>query len=415
MSFGIALSGLDAAQSDLNVTANNIANASTTGFKSSNSEFAELFSTSAAGVSSTQIGGGVQLSQVQQQFSQGDISTTGNSLDLALNGNGFFTVSNDGATQYTRAGSFTTNNQGEVVNSQGQFLQVYAPTPSGTFNTTSLQSLQVPSGDSAPAATSTASMVFNLPANASAPADSPFSPADANSYNQSTSLTVYDSLGAAHTASFYFVNTGAGTWNAYESIDGTQVNTTPVQLTYSSSGALTGVTDASAGTNPEAINFGSYTPSTGGAAMNIAYNFADTTQYGNTFGVTSQTQNGYTTGQLSGVSVSSTGVIQANYTNGQSTVLGQVAIANFPDEEALQQVDNTNWVQTYASGAAVYGQAGGAGVGTIQSGALENSNVDITTQLVNMITAQRAFQANAEMVSTENQITQTVIGIPSQG
>jgi flagellar hook protein FlgE len=188
-----------------------------------------------------------------------------------------------------------------------------------------------------------------------------------------------------------------------------------VQLTYSSSGALTGVTDASAGTNPEAINFGSYTPSTGGAAMNIAYNFADTTQYGNTFGVTSQTQNGYTTGQLSGVSVSSTGVIQANYTNGQSTVLGQVAIANFPDEEALQQVDNTNWVQTYASGAAVYGQAGGAGVGTIQSGALENSNVDITTQLVNMITAQRAFQANAEMVSTENQITQTVIGIPSQG
>ena len=415
MSFGIALSGLDAAQSDLNVTANNIANASTTGFKSSNSEFSELFSTSAAGVSHTQIGGGVQLSQVQQQFSQGDLSTTGNSLDLALNGNGFFTISNDGATQYTRSGSFTTNNQGDVVNAQGQFLQVYAPTPSGTFNTTSLQNLQVPSGDSAPAATTDASMVFNLPANSTAPPASPFSPSDANTYNQSTSLTVYDSLGAAHTASFYFVNAGAGSWKTYEYIDGTQVNTTPVQLNYSSSGALTSVSDAVGGTNPEAISFGAYTPTTGGATMNVNYNLNETTQYGDTFGVTSETQNGFTTGQLSGVSVSSTGIIQANYTNGQSTVLGQVAIANFPDEQGLQQVDNTNWVQTYASGAAVYGEAGGAGIGTIASGSLENSNVDITTQLVDMITAQRAFQANAEMVSTENQITQTVIGIPSQG
>jgi len=210
------------------------------------------------------------------------------------------------------------------------------------------------------------------------------------------------------------VNTGSGTWDAYESIDGTQVNTTPVEMTYSSSGALLNVTDANGGTNPEQIGFGTYDPTTGGAPMTITYNLDDTTQYGDSFGVTSQTQNGYTTGQLSGVSVSSTGVVQANYTNGQSTDLGQVAIANFADQEGLQQVDNTNWVQTYASGAAVYGQAGGAGVGTIESGSLEESNVDITTQLVNMITAQRAFQANAEMVSTENQITQTVIGIPQQ-
>ncbi|HEY1590126.1 MAG TPA: flagellar hook-basal body complex protein, partial [Rhodanobacter sp.] len=228
-------------------------------------------------------------------------------------------------------------------------------------------------------------------------------------------LTVYDSLGAAHTASFYFANTGSGAWDAYEYIDGTQVNTKPVTLQYSSSGALTAVTDPGGGTNPEAIDFGTYTPSTGGATMDVTYNLDDTTQYGDTFGVTSETQNGYTTGQLSGVSVSSTGVVQANYTNGQSTALGQVAIANFADQEGLQQVDNTNWVQTYASGPAVYGQAGGAGVGTIESGSLEESNVDITTQLVNMITAQRAFQANAEMVSTENQITQTVIGIPTQG
>lgn len=415
MSFGIALSGLDAAQNNLDITANNIANSDTTGFKSSTPQFAEVFSASQQGLSQTQIGGGVQLSDVEQQFSQGNIENTGNSLDLALNGNGFFTVSQGGALQYTRAGSFQTNSDGFVVNAQGQFLQVYAPTTAGNFNTTSLTNLQIPTNESAPSATTSGSIVWNLPANASPPADPAFSASDPNSYNQSTSVTVYDSLGAAHTASFYFVSAGSGSWDAYEYIDGTQVNTTPVQLNYSSSGALTSVTDAGGGTNPEAISFGAYTPTTGAATMNVAYNLDGTTQYGDTFGVTSETQDGYTTGQLSGVSVSSTGIIQANYTNGQSTVLGQVAIANFPDQQALQQVDNTNWVATYASGAAVYGQAGGAGVGTISSGSLEDSNVDITTQLVNMITAQRAFQANAEMVSTENQITQTVIGIPTQG
>ena len=414
MSFGIALSGLDAAQSDLNVTANNIANSATTGFKSSNSNFAELFAVSPQGVSDTQIGNGVQLQQVEQQYSQGDIQTTGNSLDLALSGNGFFTVSSNGADQYTRAGSFQTNSAGEVVNAAGQNLQVYAPTASGAFNTTSLTNLVIPTGDSAPAATTTAAMSFNLPAGSTAPTATPFSPANTNSYNQSTSLTVYDSLGAAHTASMYYVNTGGSAWDAYEYIDGAAVNATPVQLTYSNSGALTGVVDAAGGTNPDAVSFGAYTPTTGAAALNVTFNLSSTTQYGDTFGVTSVTQNGFTTGQLSGVSVSSTGVVQANYTNGQSSSLGQVAVANFADQQALQQVGNTNWVQTFGSGQPVYGQAGGAGVGLIESGSLEASNVDITAQLVNMITSQRAFQANAEMVSTENAITQTVINIPNQ-
>ena len=414
MSFGIALSGLDAAQSNLNTTANNIANSATTGFKSSNANFAELFAVSPQGVSDTQIGNGVQLQQVEQQFSQGDIQTTGNSLDLALSGNGFFTVSSGGTDQFTRAGSFQTNANGEVVNAAGQNLQVYAPTANGSFNTTSLTNLVIPTSNSAPAATTTASLAFNLPASSTAPTATPFDPTNANSYNQSTSMTVYDSLGAAHTASFYFVNTGGSAWNAYEYVDGKAVNAAPVALTYSNSGALTGVTDAAGGTNPTAISFGTYAPTTGAAPLNITYNMSDTTQYGNTFGVTAITQNGFTTGQISGVSVSSTGVVQANYTNGQSTSLGQVAVANFADQQALQQVGNTNWEQTFASGQPVYGQAGGSGVGLIESGSLEQSNVDITAQLVNMITAQRAFQANAEMVSTENAITQTVINIPNQ-
>lgn len=415
MTFGIALSGLDAAQSDLNVTANNIANSQTTGFKSSRSNFAELFASSTT-ASNTQIGNGVQLQQVEQSFSQGDISTTGNSLDLALSGSGFFTVSQGGADQFTRAGSFQTNSAGYVVNAAGQNLQVYAPNANGTFNTTSLTNLQIPTGESAPAASTTGTLDFNLPANATPPPAVPaFSPGNPNTYNQSTSMTLYDSLGAAHTASFYFVNTAANKWSAYEYIDGTAVNAaTPVKLTYSNTGTLSAVTDAAGGTDPTAISFGAYTPTTGAAAMNIAYNFGATTQFGQQFGVTSVTQNGYTTGQISGVSVSSTGVVQANYTNGQSTSLGQIAVANFPSQQGLQQVQNTNWVQTFASGQPVFGQAGGADFGVIQSGSLEQSNVDITAQLVNMITAQRAFQANAEMVSTDNAITQTVINIPNQ-
>lgn len=415
MSFGIALSGLDAAQSNLDITANNIANSATTGFKSSTPQFAEVYSAAQQGLSTTQIGGGVQLNDVEQQFSQGNIENTGNSLDFALNGNGFFTVSQGGDLQYTRAGSFQTNSDGYVVNAQGQFLQVYAPTTAGNFNTTSLVNLQIPTNESAPSATTSGTVVWNLPANATPPADPAFSATDPNSYNQSTSVTVYDSLGAAHTASFYFVNTGGGTWNVYETIDGTQVNSNakPVQLTYSASGVLSSVTDAAGGTSAQTVSFGSYTPATGGDPMNISYNFDGTTQYGQTFAVTSEQQNGYTTGQLSGVSVSSNGVVQANYTNGQSTSLGQVAVANFADQEGLQQVGNTNWVATFASGQAIYGAAGSAGVGTVESGSLEASNVNITSELVNMITAQRAFQANAEMISAQNQITQTVIGIPT--
>ena len=419
MSFGIALSGLDAAQIDLNITANNIANSATVGFKSSAPDFAELFAVSPQGVSNTQIGNGVQLRSVQQQFTQGNIETTGNSLDLAVSGNGFFTVSSNGADQFTRAGSFQTDANGNVINAAGQNLQVYPPTNTG-FNTTSRVNLVIPTGDSAPVATTTAGLTFNLPAGSAAPTAAPFSPANANTYNQSTSMTVYDSLGAAHTATMYFVSTGGSNWDAYEYIDGTGVNPvvagvpTPVQLKFSNSGALTGVTDTAGGTNDTAINFGTYTPTTGAAALNVSYNLSAVTQYGNAFGVTSVTQNGYTTGQLSGVSVSSSGVVQANYTNGQSTNLGQVAIANFPDQQGLQQVANTNWVQTFASGQPVYGAAGGAGFGNIESGSLEESNVDITQQLVNMITAQRAYQANAEMVSTENAITQTTINIPNQ-
>jgi flagellar hook protein FlgE len=404
MSFGIALSGINAAQTALNVTSNNIANSATNGFKQSRSEFAELFAVSPQGVSRTQTGAGVKVASIAQQFSQGNIESTNNSLDLAIKGQGFFVVSDAGAATYTRAGSFETDNKGFVVNSEGQRLQVYPPNSNGTFNTTSLADLQLIAGDSAPQATSAASIVFNLPSNATPPAVATFDPTNATSYTNSTSMTVYDSLGAAHTASLYFVKTAtANTWDARMFIDGTAVGGAQT-LAYTPTGTLTAPVGGK-------ISFPGYTPGTGAADINLTVDFNNTSQYGDTFGVTSVTQDGFTTGKLIGINVDSTGVVQARYTNGRSISLGQVAIASFANPQGLQPIGNTNWSETFGSGQALHGQAGNSGFGLIQSGSLEQSNVDITAQLVNMITSQRNFQANAQMISTENQLTQTIINI----
>jgi flagellar hook protein FlgE len=404
MSFGIALSGINAAQSDLNVTANNIANSNTNGFKQSRSEFAELFAVSPQGVSKAQTGAGVKIADVATQFTQGNIEATNNSLDLALSGQGFFILSDNGASAYTRAGAFQTDNSGYVVNAEGQRLQVYAPTVGGAFNTTSLTDLRLVTGDSAPQATSNANIVFNLASNATPPSVAVFDPANNNSYNNSTSMTIYDSLGAAHTASMYFVKTAvANTWDTHLYIDGAAVGAAQT-LQYTQTGAL-------ASPSPGKITFPAYTPGTGAQDINLTVDFSSTTQYGDTFGVTAVSQDGFTTGRLIGISVGSTGVVQARFTNGRSISLGQVAIASFANPQGLQPLGNTNWSETFNSGQALHGQAGNSGFGLIQSGSLEQSNVDITAQLVNMITAQRNFQANAQMISTENQITQTIINI----
>jgi flagellar hook protein FlgE len=405
MSFGIALSGLNAAQQDLDVTANNIANVDTTGFKSSTTEFADLFSASQQGVSSTATGNGVSVSEVSQQFTQGNIDSTGNNLDLAISGNGFFTMSNNGALSYTRDGQFQEDSAGYVTDSQGNRLQVYPALANGGFNTGGLTDLNLTTNESAPQATTNVSMTANLPANATVPTGA-FNPANPNSYNDTTSLTTYDSLGAAHTSSLYFIKGAvANDWTVQLYVDGNAVGT-PQALDYSNTGALT--TPASG-----QITFPAYTPATGAAPMNLTFNFANTTQDGSTFGVTANTQNGYTTGTLVGININSTGVVQAQFTNGNSVNLGQIALTNFANPQGLQQQADQNWAETYSSGAPVAGTAGQAGLGTLQSGALEESNVDITAQLVNMITAQRDFQANAQMVTTDDQITQTIIGIQS--
>lgn len=403
MSMRIALSGMNAATADLNVTSNNIANSNTTGFKESRAEFGDVFAASAYGLSKNAIGAGVRLQAVAQQFGQGNIDFTGKNLDLAINGQGFFTLSDNGSMVYSRAGNFGADKDGYVVNPSGQRLQVYQPNGTG-FDTGRMTDLQLSTGDSAPLATSNVTVQSNLPANASAPSVSPFDPTDPNTYNRTTSLTVYDSLGAAHSQSLYFVKTAnPNEWQVYNYIDGTAVGGAQT-LQYSPTGTL-------ASPSPGQIALPAYTPATGAAAMNITLDLGNSTQYGDTFSLASLTQDGYTTGRLTGIEVGSDGVVQARYTNGVSTPLGQVAMTNFANPQGLQPLGNNGWAETAESGQPRRGQAGTSEFGAVQGGALESSNVDLTAQLVNMITAQRNFQANAQMIQTDDQITQTVINI----
>jgi len=404
MTFRLALSGLNAASADLGVTANNIANTSTNGFKRSRAEFSELFAVSPQGVASLAAGNGVRVSDIAQQFGQGNIDFTDSNLDLAISGSGFFTVSDGGALAYTRAGAFKTDANGYVVNSQAQRLQIYPPVDGGGFNTGSLSDLRLVTSESAPNATSEVDLVLNLPSDATPPVTAVFDATDPTSFTRATSSTVYDSLGAAHTATQYFIKTAApGTWETRLSIDGTAVGGAET-LAFSNAGVMT--TPASGD-----ITFPAYSPPTGAADINLTYNFSGATQYGSTFSVNSVTQDGYTTGRLIGMDIDKSGIVQARFTNGRSLTLGQVALSNFANQGGLQQLADTNWAETFGSGQALRGQAGNSGFGLIQSGALEASNVDITTQLVNMITAQRNFQANAQMISTADSITQTIINI----
>ena len=405
MSFDLALSGLNAATADLNVVSNNVANVATTGFKESRAEFADIYAQTQQGVSKIAVGNGVQVTAVSQQFSQGNVTSTQNNLDLGVNGNGFFIMSDAGALKYTRAGAFQVDNAGFITNSTGERLQGYPPLATGGFNTGGLADIQLTTAENPPAATTSASLTLNLPSSAAAPTTAPLDPTNPNTYTNTTSLTTYDSLGAAHTAQLYFMKGAtANNWTTQLYIDGNAVGATPSALAYSSTGALT----APAGGK---ITFPAYTPATGGAPMNLTVDFSNTTQFGDAFAVNAVTQNGFTTGRLIGIDIDGSGVVEARFTNGKATPLGQVAMANFENPQGLQQLGNTEWAETFSSGQPVRGVGGASGFGTMQSGALESSNVDITAQLVNMITAQRDFQANAQVISTTDQITQTIINM----
>ncbi|MCG6966504.1 MAG: flagellar hook protein FlgE [Chromatiaceae bacterium] len=408
MPFRIALSGLNAASTDLEVTGNNIANAATNGFKESRTEFADVYANAISDTSSNSAGQGVRVARVAQQFSQGTIDFTSNNLDLAISGQGFFVLkAPDGTQAYTRAGAYSVDRDGFVTNSSADRLQVYgAETGVGgatTFNTGVLKDFQLPTTPSAPLPTTSMSESINL--NSSDTVPPAFLLGDPSTYNSSTSTTVYDSLGNAHTATLYFRKTADNTWDQHTYIGSNAVATT--ELTFDASGALSLVDGNPSTTSPPL----SYDPGNGADPIDFTAEFGGMTQYGSAFAVNNLTQDGYTSGRLAGLDIDPEGVVFARYTNGQSSALGKVAMAKFNNQQGLRQVGDSNWVESFASGVPQLGEAGTSSFGQIQSGALEASNVDIAAQLVNLITAQRSFQANAEVISTADAVTQTIINI----
>ncbi|MBD8634404.1 MULTISPECIES: flagellar hook protein FlgE [unclassified Stenotrophomonas] len=406
MAFNVSLSGINAANTDLSVTANNVANVNTTGFKQSRAEFADLFSATSYGLSRNAVGSGARVSNVAQQFSQGNNSQTGRSLDLAVSGEGFFTMSVNGQRAYSRAGNFQTDAQGFVVNPAGARLQVFTPNADGTtFDSGRLTDLQLLTTDSPPKQTGNVQLAFTLPANSTQPTVTPFDPTDSNSYSQSSGgVTVYDSLGVSHTQTSYFVKGAtANEWQVYNYVDG-QAAGAPSTLQFSESGALVAPANGR-------ITLDGFTPATGAGQLNLTLDVAGSTQYGEKFALRNFQQDGYAAGKLNEISVSEQGVVFARYSNGDDKALGQVALTNFNNAQGLQSTGDNMWVETFASGSPRTSAPDSSDLGKIQAGALESSTVDLTEQLVNMIVAQRNFQANSQMLSTQDQVTQTIINI----
>ncbi|MGD2167578.1 MAG: flagellar hook protein FlgE [Gammaproteobacteria bacterium] len=394
MSFQIALTGLNAATEQLGVTSNNIANANTTGFKSSRMEFADIFNGDAAGS-----GSGVQIDTVRQTFSQGAVEFTGRQLDLSISGDGFFIVDDDGSPVYSRAGSFGVDGNGYVRNSEGSRLQVYPPGANNSFSIGVLADLRLTSELSAPVATSDIQMGINLPSDGTPPSVTPFDSTNTNSFNHTTSTVVYDSLGTARTATNYFVKTGAG-WDVHLEIDGTFVGTQAIQ--FGTDGRVS-VPATNTFTMP------AYNPPNGANPMVIDFDLTETSQFGSGFVINNLQPDGSAAGRLRGIDIDENGVVFARFSNGQSNPLGKIALATFPNNEGLQKVTNLAFAETFDSGVPLRGEANTGAFGAITAGALESSNVDLTKELVKMITAQRFFQANTEVISTMDQVTQAVI------
>ena len=536
MSFNISLSGLNAAQKDLDVTGNNIANASTIGFKQSRAEFADVFSKSVFSNTKTQVGSGVNTAAVSQQFSQGALQSTGNSLDLAIKGDGFFVLSPDTSSlerSYTRAGAFRVNDEGFVTNALGDYLQVYDVDQTGTPKTVSVNStkaLQIPTEAGQPTATDTITESLNLPASAIALDPANFDPLQSTTYNSSTSVVVYDSLGESHTVTQYFLKDSnaanntlglpTNVWrvfnyvdeipvdvqNGFQAVNGSNLTPLATTLIFDSSGNIdtsthkytytsptndsiystsglsylsstdatnqlksyfgydsTPIPSAASPFNPDSSNGGytdnftgnvydpndptniigytheltfgttqpviteplgsttlsqspSYFDSAGAFQNNVdgtqtlTFNFKDITQYATGFQVSSS-QNGSTVGQLTNVSIGDDGVIAATYSNGSTTKLGMVALAKFSNPQGLTQIGDTSWKESQDSGEAVPGVPGNGTFGNINSSALESSNTDLSSELVDLISAQRNYQANSRALEVNSTLQDTILQI----
>ncbi|MFT5446368.1 MAG: flagellar hook protein FlgE [Gammaproteobacteria bacterium] len=404
MSFSTALSGLHAAQTNLDVVSNNIANSNTHGFKGSRVEFADVYAVSQSGGSQNPVGKGVHVGAVKQQHTQGDIELTENNLDLAISGNGFFRLSDNGATVYSRAGAFSLDNQGFIVNASNQRLTGFQADVNGTITSTQ-GDLQVSLNDSTPQASTSLSMSANLDAAGTVPAA--FDVTNPLTYNHSASSTIYDSLGASHVSTLYFRKDAVNSWESFTYIDGTLASAGADTLSFDNLGQLSQVNGAAVAD----ITMPAFTSGNGSAPINMTLDLSQFTQFGGGFRLNAIVQDGFASGRLTGIDVDETGIVLARFSNGRAGPLGQVSLSNFANVNGLSPEGDTAFSETYTSGSALTATPGSRSLGLVQAGAVELSNVDLTRELVNMITAQRSFQANAKVISTSEEISDTVINI----
>mgnify|MGYP000007253487 CR=1 FL=1 len=496
MSFNIALSGLNAAQKDLDVSSNNIANVNTVGFKESRAEFVDVYAASLLASGKTKVGDGVLTAEVAQQFSQGSIQFTNNALDLAITGNGFFaTVPELGSleTSYTRAGQFQLNSDNFVVNSQGGHLLGFPVNPDGSSASVSLSTaepIRIPTASGAPTKTSEVDVRMNLPAGDSYITDAPtnFDPEDPLTFNNSTSVTIFDSLGDSHIMTYFFVKDNPATapnqWMMFASVDGKPIDladdpaiqatadalvvtrtadvataqgvydaipapsaadlatlnatktaladaiaaTTPesgtgikgARLTYNTSGDFISQSPSPANGGIRTVDFSNHLPNGADSTQTVKIDFNldpaapnpnEPTQFASNFEVTALNQDGLAVGRLTGIDIGADGLVRATYSNGTSQPLSRIAMVNFANEQGLSQIGSTSWKESIVSGEALAGEAGSGTFGTINSSALEQSNVNLTTELIDLISAQRNFQANSRALEVDNQLNQTILQI----
>ena len=419
MSFQQGLSGLNASSKNLEVIGNNIANANTYGAKTARAEFSAVYAAALNGSGTNAVGIGTNLSTVAQQFTQGNVSTTDNPMDLAINGAGFFQVADDsGQVNYTRNGQFKLDRDGYIVNNAQDKLLGYAADGNGVIQPGRALPLQLPTGGIDPKASTRATLEMNLDSRKAVtlpPAAPQVDFANATTYNNATTLTMYDAKGQDVAMSFYFQKAANDQWNVYATANGTTIGGTPAAplpittITFQSDGSGPLAPNA-----PVSINVPASTNAAGALTVPInglQFDLSGATQFGSAYGITDARQDGYTAGLLSSIVVETNGVITARYSNSQSKPAGQIEVANFRNPQGLQPMADNTWASTYASGDPVVGVPGDAGMGVLQSGALEESNIDLTGELVNMITAQRIYQANAQTIKTQDQVLQTLVNL----
>ena len=406
MGFQQGLSGLNAASKSLEVTGNNVANSSTVGFKGSRAEFADVYAASLTGGGASQVGIGTSIDAVAQQFAQGNVTATNNPLDIAINGGGFFRMSNNGTVTYSRNGQFQLNKDGFIVNAQGLHLTGYVANSKGVLATGAAADLNINTADLPPQATTAVKLLVNLDSRETVPVTTPFSATDPTSYNRSTAISVFDSLGNSHIVQGYFVkNAAPNSWDVYGTSDGVALTPPKIgTLNFGPDGALLAAPPQPF-TTSATVTTGATTP------LTFKVDFSGTTQFGAQFGLNSQTQDGYSSGKLSGFNTGADGTIVGRYTNGKSATLGQVVLANFTNPNGLQNLGNNEFAETSTSGGPLIGTPKSGGLGVLQSSAVEESNVDLTAELVNLITAQRFYQANAQTIKTQDQVLQTLVNL----